>query len=208
MLACFLGTSLSCLQMVMPDYKMQPAMSCTIILTTLCEYGFSAYCGHIISVLSYIGQLEPLGKDAIQFFKEQYWLHKLLRMIPGTFSYAALTKLPVVGLPRGPSIFLLLLPSRYRTKLRSIPAAFIEGNQILDHALSLNIPLSQVCTDNLATPFWDTPSFVASSDSAVAACSSIFPLVSSLPCLDRGFKEAFFAMRTPDPLPITTGCHS
>ena len=120
----------------------------------------------MISVLSYIGQLEPLGKDEMQSLKEQYWLQKLLRVIPGTFSHAALTKLPLVGLPRVPSVFVSLLASRYRTKLRTIPAAFVEGKQVLDNAFHLNIPLSQVCTDNLATPFWDTPSFVASSDSA------------------------------------------
>ena len=67
------------------------------------------YCSHVISVLSYIGQLEPLGKDAMQSLKEQYWLQKLLRMIPGTFSHAALTKLPLVGLPRVPSVFVSLL---------------------------------------------------------------------------------------------------
>ena len=112
------------------------------------------HCSHVISVLSYIGQLEPLGKDAMQSFKEQYWLQKLLRVIPGTFTHAALTKLPLVGLPRVRSTFISLLSSRYRTKLRTIPTAFIEGKQILDHALHLDIPLSQVCTDNLATPFW------------------------------------------------------
>ena len=148
------------------------------------------YCSHVISVLSYIGQLEPLEKDAMQSLKEQYWLQKLLRVIPGTFSHAALTKLPLVGLPRVPSVFVSLLASRYRTKLRTIPAAFVEGKQVLDNAFQLNIPLSQICTDNLATPFWDTPSFVASSDSAVAACSRIFPLISTIPSLDRGFQRS------------------
>ena len=60
------------------------------------------YCSHIVSILSYIGQLEPLGADAVKSLREHYWRRRLIHMIPSTSSHEALTKLSVVGLPRVP----------------------------------------------------------------------------------------------------------
>ena len=101
---------------------------------------------------------------------------EIVHVIPRTFSHEALTKLSVVGLPRVPSI----------------AASFAEAKPVMGDTFTFNIPRCQFRSDKLATPFWDTPSFVVSSETAVAEFSSIFPKISGLLSQGRGFQRSVY----------------
>ena len=96
----------------------------------------------ILSILSYIGQLKPLGTGVVPELRERYWLHKLLHLTPGTLPDAARANLAEVGLPNVPILKILMLATQYRTAIKTIPNELCISRHVVVGSLRLASSLS------------------------------------------------------------------
>ena len=119
-----------------------------------------AYTSRVLPVLSYISQLEDFPPELASV--ERNVLHKIFKMIPGTFTDRALLNTHQLGLHFLPSLEIYCFCARYRTATRTIPDAVIAGRHILMEALASDeTTLENLHRRSLSTPDWDTEPFAA-----------------------------------------------